>query len=199
VYRLRGGRLEEIVDESDEVEGQHSQGGWSQARYQRHIENVVREHLGAVGGELDKRVRRARGPKLVIFATEELRPEIEGALAQETREAIVGWGTAEAHAGPDQLLELALPYLDQALAAQEEEALERWREAMGTGGRGSAGWQDTLQAATEGRVEELLLADGVEHDDLERTVRETLAKGGTVLSVGGDLLGGEGVGALLRY
>ena len=28
VYRLRGGRLVEVVDESEEVPGQHDQGGW---------------------------------------------------------------------------------------------------------------------------------------------------------------------------
>src|SRR3954467_8062954 len=32
IYRVRGGRLDEIVDESEEQPGQHDQGGWSQAR-----------------------------------------------------------------------------------------------------------------------------------------------------------------------
>ena len=33
VYRFAGGRLVEIVDETEETPGRHSQGGWSQARY----------------------------------------------------------------------------------------------------------------------------------------------------------------------
>ena len=45
LYRLRAGRLDAIADESDEIPGQHDQGGWSQARYQRHIEKLVQEHL----------------------------------------------------------------------------------------------------------------------------------------------------------
>src|SRR4051794_4504993 len=49
IYRLRGGRLDEIVDESEEQPGQHDQGGWSQARYQRHIDHLVHQHLKAVG------------------------------------------------------------------------------------------------------------------------------------------------------
>src|SRR4051812_46063756 len=48
VFRLRAGRLDEVVDESDEVPGQHEQGGWSQARYGRHIQKIVMEHLRAV-------------------------------------------------------------------------------------------------------------------------------------------------------
>ena len=43
VFRLRGGRLEEVADESEEQPGQHDQGGWSQARYQRHIDKLVHE------------------------------------------------------------------------------------------------------------------------------------------------------------
>src|SRR5436190_13878267 len=34
VFRLRGGRLEEVVDQSEEQPGQHDQGGWSAAPYQ---------------------------------------------------------------------------------------------------------------------------------------------------------------------
>jgi peptide chain release factor subunit 1 len=38
LYRLRAGRLEEIVEQHDDTPGRHDQGGWSQSRYQRHIE-----------------------------------------------------------------------------------------------------------------------------------------------------------------
>src|SRR6266487_4879568 len=45
LYRLRGGRLEELANEFDEQPGRHDQGGWSQARYQRHIEKLVQDHF----------------------------------------------------------------------------------------------------------------------------------------------------------
>src|SRR5438445_7275787 len=45
LYRLTAGRLEELVEHFDEQPGQHDQGGWSQARYRRHIETLVPEHL----------------------------------------------------------------------------------------------------------------------------------------------------------
>ena len=61
VYRVAAGRLVEIVDETEETPGQHSQGGWSQARYQRHIEHLVQQHLKTVGQELDKQARRTGG------------------------------------------------------------------------------------------------------------------------------------------
>src|SRR5439155_13285699 len=44
LYRLRAGRLEELEEQFDEQPGRHDQGGWSQARYQRHIEKLVQDH-----------------------------------------------------------------------------------------------------------------------------------------------------------
>jgi peptide chain release factor subunit 1 len=227
VFRFRAGRLEEILDGSDEVPGQHDQGGWSQARYRRHIEKLVIEHLKTVGGEIDKRVRRARGPQLVIVAPEELRGEIEAALSNDTKEVVVGWAQADAYATPAELLEVVRPVFDHALALREQEALERWREEIGKNARAAAGWHDTLAAVSDARVEQLLAAEGAdraayrcpecdravaeagscpldgatleERDGLDLAVHHTLAQGGTVVTVGGDLLGGEGIGALLRF
>src|SRR5919198_997081 len=64
LYRLQAGRLEPVADRFDEQPGQHDQGGWSQARYQRHIEKLVQEHLKGVAEELDKTRRRARALKV---------------------------------------------------------------------------------------------------------------------------------------
>src|SRR5215207_4373382 len=40
VLALRGGKLAQISDRTEEAQGKHDQGGWSQSRYQRHIENL---------------------------------------------------------------------------------------------------------------------------------------------------------------
>ena len=41
---------------------------------------------------------------------------------------MVGTTEAEAHSGPNELLALVQPLLEEAEAADEHEALERWRE-----------------------------------------------------------------------
>src|SRR4029078_12173972 len=74
LYRLRGGRLEELANEFDEQPGRHDQGGWSQARYQRHIEKLVQNHLKDVAGPLERLLRQLRRPRVVIRTTEETRP-----------------------------------------------------------------------------------------------------------------------------
>ena len=59
----RTASLDEIVDKTEEAPGKHDQGGWSQARFQRHIEKLVGEHLRDVADALDRHVRRMRMPE----------------------------------------------------------------------------------------------------------------------------------------
>jgi peptide chain release factor subunit 1 len=100
VYIVRAGRLEELIDQFDETPGRHDQGGWSQARYQRHIESLVHEHLKELAEQLDRRVRRLQSPRIVVVTTEETRAELEEVLSHEVKNAIVGWTQAEAHSTP---------------------------------------------------------------------------------------------------
>jgi peptide chain release factor subunit 1 len=210
LYRLRSGRLDEIADRSDEVPGKHDQGGWSQSRFQRHIEKLVGEHLREVAEELDRRVRRMRSPKVIIVSSEETRAELEELLAKETKSAVIGWRSADAHAGPSELLSLTSPFLQEARAKEDQAVVERWREEAGRGGRAASGWAETLEAASDARVEVLLYQDNAQHeawqcpacgrlsasagqcpldgtetehreDGLDPTVHQTLANGGTVL------------------
>ena len=229
VYRFEAGRLVEIIDETEETPGRHDQGGWSQARYARHIDHLVQQHLKTVGDEIDRTLRGAGGLQMVVVAPEELRAEIEHALSHDARSAVVGWTTAEAHAGPVELLEAVRPLLDEARARHEHDVLERWQEAHGRGERASAGWKQTLAAASDARVAVLLVAEGAEQpawecpqcgrasadggrcqlddakldavpDGAELAVRQTLLHGGSVVRLGaGALADASGIAALLRF
>ncbi|HVD65296.1 MAG TPA: Vms1/Ankzf1 family peptidyl-tRNA hydrolase [Gaiellaceae bacterium] len=162
-YRLRGGRLEDLADHTEDQPGRHDQGGWSQARYQRHIEMLVRDHLKEVAEALDRIVRRLRSVQVVVISSEETKAEFEELLSHEALDAVIGWTSAEAHATPAELLELATPVLERYRTEQETHALDRWHEEVGRGGRAAAGWEATLEAASDARVDLLLFEDGVDH------------------------------------
>jgi peptide chain release factor subunit 1 len=212
IFRLRAARLEEIVDQRDSTPGRHDQGGWSQARYQRHIDELAQRHLRHVAEHLERQFRERHFPRIVVVCSEETRPEFEETLANDVRQAVIGWTTAEAHASPAELLEIVTPVLEQWRAAQEEEAVERWREEAGRNGRASSGWAATLEAASDARVDQLLFQDGADRpawqcpacgrvaaeggacpldgtrmdereDGLDLAVHQTLAHGGTVWAV----------------
>jgi peptide chain release factor subunit 1 len=160
VFRLEAGRLVALADATDDVPGQHDQGGWSQARYERHIETIVERHLRRAAETLERFVQARRGIPIVLVGAEEIRSEFEALLAREVRESIVGWASAEAHASSPDLLRAAQPVLARWRAGQETELLARWREAAGREGRASSGWEETLAAASDGRVEVLLVQEG---------------------------------------
>jgi peptide chain release factor subunit 1 len=162
LYRLRAGRLEEIAEHFDEQPGQHDQGGWSQARYQRHIEKLVQEHLKGVAQELDRSRRQLHAPKVVLVCAEEIRSELLDALSPEARAAVVGWTSASAQASPAELLEAVLPVLHAAESKDESAAIDRWREEAGRHGRAASGWEQTLEAASDARVELLLFQNGTD-------------------------------------
>lgn len=229
IYRLRGGRLVEIADRSEEQPRRHDQGGWSQANYQRHVDNLAHDHLRAVAEELDRLLRRLGPQPVVIACGEELRPELAAVLRNDARSAVVGWTQVEAHASPAELLAAAAPLLQAWQKDREKAALDRWREEAARGGRAASGWAETLEAASDGRVELLLYEeranrpawrcpgcgrlqceggkcplDGTELEEreegLDLAVHQTLAHGGTALAVTGpDLEPVGGIGALLRY
>jgi peptide chain release factor subunit 1 len=211
-YLLRDGRLEELADYWEEQPRRHDQGGWAQARRQRHVDELAQDHLRRVAEELDRLVRRLDGTEVVVIASEETAGEFPDLVARETRAAIAGIAPAESHAQAPELLAAAKPVLERRAVAREAELVERWRESAGREGRASAGWETTLAAASDGRIETLLVQEGATRealrcpqcgravaegetcpldgtrlvgpeDGLELAVHETLAHGGTVWPV----------------
>jgi peptide chain release factor subunit 1 len=164
VLALRGGRLREVVDRTEETPGRHDQGGWSQARFQRRIDNLAHEHFKDVADELERLYRRLGRPRIVVVAAEENRAEFAAVLPTEVEDAVIGWTTAEAHANEAELSEVVRPFIDEWRAQREAGALDRWREEIGKNALGVSGWNDTLEAASDGRVELLLYQTGVQRD-----------------------------------
>jgi peptide chain release factor subunit 1 len=214
LYRLRAGKLEQAADLSEEQPRRHDQGGWSQARFQRHIDELAADHFRRVADAIDRRVRAAKGTRLVIACPGEVRPEFEHLLSQEARHALAGWAAVEAHAGPPEVLAAVKPVLERAWAVEEAAQLDRFREELGRAGRAVGGWPGTLDAASDARVEVLLYTEGAQrkawqcpqcgraaaeggacpldgtpleqrNEGLDLALHQTLAHGGTVRVVHG--------------
>ena len=100
---------------------------------------------------------------MVVVCPEELKSEFGAVLAAGARNAIVGWTTAESHASPTELYEVSQPVLEKWHRRRESELVERWKDEAGRGGRAASGWEETLESASDGRVECLVFQEGVEH------------------------------------
>jgi peptide chain release factor subunit 1 len=141
----------------DEVHGQHDQGGWSQARYQRHVEKEKDDHLKRAGEVLLRHFEREPFERLVVGGTNEVAADFEGKLHPYLAERLSGRIDVDVEtANADQVLDKASPLLDKLEDEREREALER----LGEPSRGAEGLLNVLDALNERRVETLLLADG---------------------------------------
>jgi peptide chain release factor subunit 1 len=158
LWRLRQGQVSTVEDLSRHGHGQHDQGGWSQARYQRSIENDALEHMRRVAGATSHRIRPGSGTLLVVACPEEHRNVFDGMLAPHARDAVLGFIEFEKQDDAEKLRPRAERLLEAHLRAERELLVERWREEAGhEGGRAATTWEEVLAAAWDGRIEEVVL------------------------------------------
>jgi peptide chain release factor subunit 1 len=157
-----GGAMEELELIRDDVHGQHDQGGWSQARYQRSVDKEVADHLRH-SAEVAFALLKADLPAgILVGAPHELVNDFEAALHPYLRERLVGRLDIDVeHSSAEDVRGAAQPALDEAARAAQDAALERMAEAFGAGsGRAASGLEEVLVALHEQRVEILLVEAG---------------------------------------
>jgi peptide chain release factor subunit 1 len=160
---LRGDRdhLAELPVIFDEVHGQHSQGGWSQARYQRSVDEDVQDHLKNVADAVFLRFKRRPFDHLLLGGPTDTLADFEGKLHQYLRERIAGRVDIDVeNSSPEDVRNVARPKIEELDHRREREALDRLQEGVSKGSRGAAGLDDVLAALNERRVETLLLNQG---------------------------------------
>jgi peptide chain release factor subunit 1 len=162
---LRGSpeHLDELPTVQDEVHGRHDQGGWSQARFQRSVDEEVRDHLKHAADVAFQRFQRLPFDRILTGGPEEIVGDFEQILHPYLRERLAGRVKIDVeNTTPDEIREAAAPVIDVVDEKREREALDRLVEGANTGGRGRAGLDPTIGALNERRVEILLLADNFE-------------------------------------
>lgn len=202
---FRGGRrgLIEFATVTDDVHGQHAQGGWSQARYQRGIEQEVADHVRHVATQLRRAHRRHPFDHLVVVAAPELWPVIEANLPHDLSDRLAGILEHDLeHAATDELVAAIVPVVEDAEWRREVLALARLEDALATGGAAAAGIDEVGALLGQERVALLLVPDAPRSQAIERLV-ERAARAGTetlVVRHAADELRAHGpVAALLNW
>ena len=163
---LRGGPggLTEFAAIHDELHRRHAQGGWSQARFQRGIEQQVAAHVRGVADRLLRAYLRKPFDHLVIIASDELRPVIDHSLHSELKEVLAETIDADLeHASLDKIAELLAPVIERTERDRERDLIATLEQALGTGGPAAAGLDDVLSSLEQQRVKTLLVPA---HSDL---------------------------------
>jgi len=135
-----------------------SQGGWSQARYQRHIENFHLQHAKEVVDALDRLVRDEDITHILISCDEVTLPILREQLPKPLAEKVVDHLRLEAHAAAAEVLKASMEAMNKINAQTDREKVDAAIGAYRAGGLGVVGPEDTLAALIKGQVEELLIA-----------------------------------------
>src|SRR3954471_6117407 len=154
-------RLDELEPIVDDVHGQHKQGGWSQARYQRSVDEDVQDHLRNVAEAAFKQFKRTPFDHVLLGGPSETLADFEPKLHNYLQERIAGRIDVDVeNSSVGDVGAAAAEKIAEHEQKREREALDRLREGVSTGGRGAAGLELVLEALNERRVETLLIAQG---------------------------------------
>src|SRR3954447_495365 len=147
LLRGDGHHFQELAAIEDDVHGQHSQGGWSQARYQRSVDEDVMDHLKNVADAVFLRFKRAPFDHLLLGGPTETLTDFEGKLHPYLRERLTGWIDIDVeNTSADDVAKGARAKIEEHTRASEREALDRLQAAVAKKGRGVAGLEPTLEA-----------------------------------------------------
>lgn len=155
-------RLEEHANFDEYVHGQHDQGGWSQARYERSVEKDTDDHLRRVAEDVNQRFREERFHRVALGGPVEIVPRLEAFLSADVK-ACLAPGRIEvdlSSAGDEEIRGALAKLVLEDEKRCEREALDRLAAGVGSGGRGVGGPEPTLEALNERRVQTLLLEPG---------------------------------------
>ena len=154
IFRGSPESLREVEQIHDVVFGQHDQGGWSQARYQRGIEKEKDDHLKHTAEALMKHFKRQPFQRLILGGPREVVADFESKLHGYLAARLAGRIEVDVDtATPDKVLEKTQPLFESIEEEREAAALDR----LGEGSRAALNLEEVLPALNERRVECLLL------------------------------------------
>lgn len=180
IFVARMGGIREVTGVLDEVPGRHDQGGWSQARYQRHIEDHVIRHLRHVGEELFRYLKRQGFDHLILAGPEEVVAEFERDLHDYLKRRIVGGITLPMTASAAEVLERTLQVEEEVETRREREVVERVNAEAAAGRHAVIGLEPVLAALNESRIDTLVVPFGLAVEGVQCTQCGWLGTSGTV-------------------
>ena len=132
-------------------------GGWSQARYQRHVENFHLHHAKEVVDLLDRVVREESLNHVVLACDVVSRPLLMEHMPKHLADRVIDVLALDVNSPEHQVLGRTLDALRDNDANTDVAAVERMKDAWNAHGLAVVGPEDTLRALEMGQVEELLI------------------------------------------
>jgi peptide chain release factor subunit 1 len=180
----------------------HKQGGWSQARYQRHTENFHLLHAKEVVDAVDRIVLEEGLDKILISGDEVIVPLLRDQMPKHLLERILDVVKLDIRTPEHEVLAATMEVLRQHDADTDRERVDRLLDAYRGNGLGTVGAENVRRAFELGQVDELIITASVDASDADqefiRQAHNTSA-GVRFIEDAALLQPVGGVGAFLRF
>ena len=158
IFTYRRGRILEKEEIQNLKTSRSEAGGWSQMRFQRHLENFHEQHAKEVVAELDKLVRSERIDAVVLVGDEAvIIPMLMEEMSKELSEKVVAKLALNIDTPEKAMLEQADTAMREYDAAADAEKIDHLMEQNYEDGVGVTGVDNVLRALLNGQVQELYL------------------------------------------
>lgn len=154
------GQAEPRAHVTDDYPGRNKRGGWAQSRYSHHRDDHLRRHVLHVTEALIGELRRQPFDKLIVGGPDEARSALLHLLPRSLRTRVAGSFLGELFLSDAQVVERVRDVEEKAEHESQARLVNDLLDAAGAGGPAALGWEETVQALSDGRVHQLVLVEG---------------------------------------
>jgi peptide subunit release factor 1 (eRF1) len=159
-----------------------AEGGMSQMRFQRHVENFHLRHVKDLVDALDQIVRQEGIAQILISGDEVVTPLLRDQMPKHLKEKVVDQIRLDTRAPLTDVVRASLDAMKRVNERTDREKVESAIAEYRAGGLGLVGPDDTLDALVKGQVDELLLSANLrELKHLPGTPAARAEQGGTTV------------------
>jgi peptide chain release factor subunit 1 len=191
------------LDEDPAEHTRHETGGWSQARFQRHIDMADKRFAKEAAAALERLVSREKPQHVILAGDERAIAALDAEIPPPVRPLIDHVARIDMRATLDDVHEEVLPVLSALEEAEGRDVADRAVAGWRAGDLGVVGLDATMVALEAGQVDELVIDESVSTDE---ELRAELVRMASLTDAHVEVVRDhevlarhEGVGATLRY
>ena len=133
-------------------------GGWSQMRYQRHVDNYYLHHAKEVVEMLDRVVREEAAEQIILAGDEVIVPLLREHLPVHLERKVIDILRLDIRTPEHEVLKKTTEALREHNLQSDAEKVRLLLDDYRAGGLAVVGFRDTARALKQGQVDELLLS-----------------------------------------
>ena len=159
IYVFGRGEIFSREDIQNEKTNRSEVGGWSQMRYQRHVDNFHQQHAKEIVSELEKLVRDDRVEQIILAGDEAvIIPILRAEITKELEGKVIGTMSLPVNSPEHEVLEAAEEVVHRQRELDDMKAIEQLKEQDYDNGLGVSTMGKVLPALLNGQVQELYIS-----------------------------------------